>query len=246
VPIILLTLNGCVEADGGGLNGKNTDTGFNTDMSLQSSHAPFINNGTSDAATGSNTEDISYSWRPSSITIENVGEGSNFKDEILKHISASKTAIKGDEYYSIYERNNISEIKKFYFPPIEIDGYIIERVELYDAEFGFYYIPVDETKRNQNEYMFLFDIGIILYIRKPEFINDSSDPLKQFKNRLDEEKINYLTEDNWIYVKCDNELRMQIGNTWLMIRMPEILNNFEYLRGLCNELNETIELVSVE
>jgi len=218
--ILFLVLYGCAKSDKSGLNVADTNA-------------------------DSNTDDIYHSWN-SSFLIDDIGEESNFKDVILRHIKDSRTATRENENYSAYRQTKLSDMQEFYYPSLTIEGYKINQVNIYDDTYFFYYVPVDESKRMQEEYMFDSpDKGLIIGISKTEYA-DPSDPLKFFRDDLDKGNTSYIAEDNWIYLEFNKLIMMQIDSTWLMIRMPDKLNDYEYLRGLCKELLETTELINVD
>jgi len=178
-----------------------------------------------------------------SLSIRNPDSG-NFKDELVKQISSSKTANWADEEYSKHFINNIPRINDFYYPTLKIDGYELFCVEVTPYAFNYYFAPSEEFKKEE-WYHFMYDTGILIQIRRlyhPDFIGSLDPIIEQF----DEQGKSYIYQDGLIYRECNNNIYMQIGNTRLSISVPDTLNNFEYLRDLAFQLIETAELVIIE
>jgi len=168
------------------------------------------------------------------FSIKNIAEHSSYKDELVRHILASKTGTEKDAYYGEWK---ISDIKEFYYPTVIIDGYEICEVSISDAAFSFFYIPVGGTN-------FMRDTGIIIDIMRPEYV-DASDPFGGKREILDRDTISYIDDGNMMYIKDMNDMTAIIGNTLLCIRVPNRLNNYEYLHKLCLDVINNSELVTV-
>ena len=180
--------------------------------------------------------------------INNIEKEINFKDEILRQISISKTIDKEDKDYQYFADNKIWDIKEFYYPTIKIEGYELCGILLSDNLFRYYYSPVEELELKEGEeYFFNPSTGIRMWIER---MKDAfaSDPLKPIIEQNEEQDIDYLFKDNLIYTEHLKDIFGRIGDSRFRFRIivPDKINNFEYLRELCFQLVDTIELVVID
>ncbi|MCL2816947.1 MAG: hypothetical protein FWD39_00985 [Clostridiales bacterium] len=178
-----------------------------------------------------------------SLVIKNIDDGS-YKAALIKEINLSKTAREEDARFGVYAQNEISDIQEFYYPSVKIDGYDLYCVEVSKSSFHFYFAPVEELNKEQ-EYFYTLKTGILITIRRPGYV-DAADPLRPLIEQLNQQGKDYLAEDNILYIQSHNDITAQIFNTWFGVRMPDELNNYDYLRALCFNIIDSIEVVVLE
>ncbi|MDR2532135.1 MAG: hypothetical protein LBC82_04760 [Oscillospiraceae bacterium] len=192
-------------------------------------------------------EKIEVEFEYQSLVIRNINEN-GYKEELVNRINKYRTADEGSYEYSIFTRNNLADIKDFYFPLLKIDGYELFCVEVTSISLVFYYAPLNPNKENldkNGDYFFCYNSGIEILIRRPEYV-DAFDPLKSITEQLNQSGISYLSKEDIIYVESKNDVFSKIGNTWFSVKVPGELNTYEFLRNLALRTIETIELVDVQ
>jgi len=172
----------------------------------------------------------------------------NFKSNLTQQISISKTAKEQDQDYSLYGANRISDISEFYFPAMKLDGYEMYCSSITEYNFIFYYSPSEELQKNNDLRSYhqsnMYDKRIQVMIFRPKI--EVTDIYKIATEQAERDGTGYLTEDNLLYEKRLNTITAQLGNTWVNIRVPDKLNNYEYLRDLILQLVKTAELVKIK
>lgn len=117
----------------------------------------------------------------------------------------------------------LSSIEYFYVPTIEFDRHQLFQIEVLENYIIYYYIPNDNLKSTQA--VFDYSTGIeVAFSRKP----DKDDPMAPLVKQAGIE----LTEDNILYEKDKNSVTFAVGDTWMSIRVPDELNDYEYLKNL--------------
>jgi len=172
------------------------------------------------------------------------------KAELIRHINTAKAADlsrteDGDfrgEYYQMYWTEEIFNISEFYFPAIDIDGFELYNVLVVTSGFGFNYHPADEPDKDMAYHS---GDSIAIWIDRPEYFTDY-DHLKSWMEQCEEQNINFLLENGLMYVPRWNTVMGQIDDICFTIRVPDNLNDFDFLRGLCLEMIDTAELVIIE
>ncbi|MCL2071721.1 MAG: hypothetical protein FWH07_05750 [Oscillospiraceae bacterium] len=231
IAMLLATLSGCAESENNGTVAPQADE-------AQADIADEVQLDMSDKETDS------ACFAP--LMIENVDD---FRSELLKHFELSRTVGKEDENYWVYSANKIADIKKFYFPTMEIDGYELYRVDVGENATQYYYVSTQLLKDSE-DFWLSASPRIEIFISRPGWIKDTSvDQFESLKEQTREQGPSYLIEDNIIYNKADWEseghIYTPIGNSVLGISVPEELDDYEFLREIALRFIETAELITV-
>jgi len=181
-----------------------------------------------------NLENHSTHMRPSPLEISRI-EGKTFKDEILRHINAAKKAKEGDENYYTYMWFEIPDIK-FYYPNIIIDGYEMYRVSI-SRGLSYSYVPIEELDKKNHTSVISMDM-------RPS----ATTPFHPQKIITQLNRDN-LTDEHFYYDNNMDFITAQIDDTIFSVMVwnaiPNELNSYEFLRELCIQVMETVELVIV-
>lgn len=118
---------------------------------------------------------------------------------------------------------DLSTIDYFYVPTVKFDNHQLFQIEVLEQYIIYYYIPNDSMKSSQP--VFDNNTGItVTFSRNP----DTDEPL----DTLVKQAGISLTEDNILYEENLNSVTFAIGDTWMSIRVPDKLNNYDYLKNL--------------
>ncbi|MCL2071757.1 MAG: hypothetical protein FWH07_05940 [Oscillospiraceae bacterium] len=242
IAMLLATLAGCAESENNGTVAPQADE-------AQADIADEVQLDMSD------NETDSACFAP--LMIENVDD---FRSELLRHFELSRTVGKEDEDYWVYSDNKIADIKKFYFPTMEIGGYELYRVDV--SEYQIYYCYVStELLKNSEEFWLSLNPSIQILIQRPSAIRDVG-----FEHPFDiwtksaREQGETLTEDNMLYSDFEGyglggygRITAPIGDTVFTISVPSYPTNdafvrvdeYEVSRELALRFIETAELITV-
>ena len=146
--------------------------------------------------------------------------------------------------------DKISEITKFYYPVIEMDGFELFCFSVDEAGFVYYYASIDPDKKENvfkaGEYFFSDKTDIEIIIERPESrLFDGDDIIDYLKELAEIDNVS-LTEDNFVHTSQYNSIFGQIGDTIFRITVPDKMNDYETLRDLANQLIKSAELVNVQ
>jgi len=152
---------------------------------------------------------------PPPLIILNAG-----KDNLLAEINKAKTT------HSIeYSDNNAAEIKEFYFPALEIDGFSLAHITITQRLFGFAF-----TTDGQDS-----DTYIII------------ETARDRRTKVPRDLLNHTYRDGLTYDTVSKDISGYIGGLYFKIRSSSdnVLSEGE-LRALALRLKETAELITIE
>lgn len=125
---------------------------------------------------------------------------------------------------TVLDNLNITDINYFYAPTAEFEGYKLFNVEVLPKRIFFYYLPSDITPKAYND---LKNAIIVSYARNDCLTEDC--PVE----KLAEQEGADLTEDGFLYEPDKNSITFSVGDSWMSIRVPDDMNNYEQLKGFC-------------
>ncbi|MCL2698273.1 MAG: hypothetical protein FWE74_09375 [Oscillospiraceae bacterium] len=243
VSALLLTLYGCKKTgEDSALKEINPEISKTDESSLNISQSIETQEFSADEPPSEQHYETSFSLE--TIVIRSADRG-DLKSELIKEINDA-SGLRSDE--SLFLHYNISDIKEFYYPEIELDGYELFLAEIMQYRFHFYFMPENPDSADldlNGEYFFSYDSGIEIAITRTETIIDTPDPLKAIMEQYDGQRREYLFEDGLIYDEFFNTITGQIGDTWFYIVVPPKLNNYEFMRRLALQVIEAAELVVI-
>lgn len=117
----------------------------------------------------------------------------------------------------------VTDIEYFYAPTAAFEGYKLLRIAVSPWNIFYYYVPKDGAADQ-----FSYDSGISVCYSREES-SDSDDPLKA----LTEQAGIGLTEDGLMYEPGRQSITFTAGSSWMSIRVPESMNEYEALKKLC-------------
>jgi len=186
------------------------------------------------------------------ITINNF-KNKDLKIAIIDEINISNTmSEKERQEHGNYRAHKISDIKEFYYPGIEIDGYELSNVELLGGVFSFYYSPIkpdSESLDKNGDYFFCHSTGIILSICRTDYKSDDmtypvtiEQLAKMYKGEVKGDLIYVESLEDY---KQYNEVVGLLGDTWFNMYIPKSVD-FNTLPNIGRQLIKSAELVDVE
>jgi hypothetical protein len=141
--------------------------------------------------------------------------------------------------------NRIPEITEFYFPIIEIDGFELHNVAIFDSAFIYMYAPIerDDSFRVQLRAEGTISIGV----GRQEWYDERgiTDLFSDTVRDAHIEGWGYLTESGMVYAENFQNIVARLGDNTVRIDVPQELNTYEFLRDLALRVIETMELVTV-
>lgn len=148
-------------------------------------------------------------------------------DELIEAIRESKTAAEIDAQAKIAGLNTIESL---YVPTAEIDGFELRFIEVNKSFIFYYYLP-ESVDASDTLYVDL-DRDIEITFLRGNYDDPMSIPEEQFHESPN--------EDGIIYLPYMRNLFAPVGDTIMTVRVPESLNNYEYMKSLCKA--ELIEI----
>jgi hypothetical protein len=141
--------------------------------------------------------------------------------------------------------NRISEITEFYFPTIEIDGFELYSVAIFDSALVYIYARIGRDND--------FGIGIsgpdsiTIFIDRTETLNEQGRvyTFAELVENSVEQGFDYHTESRMLHSPDSAIIVAPWGDTSVRIDVPQELNTYEFLRDLALRVIETMELVTV-
>jgi len=186
---------------------------------------------------------------PSPFQIIIPESGVNLKNEISSQLDrahasfemTSTSDVNGaqahiEESDFAYMFNDIASLSEFYLVDVKIDGFILTEIEI--SRYGFTYVfrCIEDSWGNE--------ISITM-----QRLEDSLTPDEAWQI-VSEQALNdirgHLIVDDMIYRDRVNSILARIGNTYFNIRVPDRLNNYEFLRDLALEIIASSELVFLD
>lgn len=132
----------------------------------------------------------------------------------------------------------LSSLDRVYYPALELDGYRLYQIEVLQQRIIYYFVPAD-TRADD----FMYENGITVTFRRTDGEQAGSDP-DDLLAALAEQAGVPLTKDHFLYEKDKNTLTLSVGDTWMAIRVPDDLNDYDVIVGTFG-LTEKERLVTV-
>ena len=140
-----------------------------------------------------------------------------------------------DEQHMAYSWNNVADLTEFYLIGVEIEGFELTHISIGRYGFTYSYRCIVGSEGS-----------FTIHIRRLEYPLTPDEAWQIIKEQILERPGGaYLTEDGMVYVEGTSSIRARIGNTWFNIRVPDRLNNLEFLHNLALEVITTHELVAL-
>jgi hypothetical protein len=175
-----------------------------------------------------------------------ANENTNFREAIANEVNASR-AMSSAEHRADSGRsaNRVSEITEFYFPTIEIDGFELHSVAIFDSAIFYMYAPIEIVGYVEiavgAERVVTIGVGREEWSEERGVVNLFDDVVRDAHR----EGWGYLTESGMMYFQDSRNIVAPWGNTIVRIDVPQELNTYEFLRDLALRVIETMELVTV-
>jgi len=189
------------------------------------------------------TEEVSVHLAPLRIK---VNRDSDFKSDLVNQINISKNTIIEDTDFDLNYETILSNIAEFY--RFEIYGYEIYQVSISENSLDFNLASIELLNTECDDTVDLDNIRISTI--RPENWGPGTESAEEiFNSWAEQAKIQewgYLTDDNMIYSSDFNEVSTPIGSTILTVRVPDHLNDYDYLRDLAQQVIASAELVNVD
>jgi len=179
---------------------------------------------------------------------------SDLKHEITSHLeqthsdhnsvdSENATWVPGNmrERDISYQFNEISALGEFYFLDIDIEGFQLVEVAVDKYGMVYRFVDIQGVDRRDRD----LDDWIMIDFLRPSELNTPDDAWQILVDQALQQDRGYLIEDNMVYTESLNDLLFRIGNTQVNLRVPNKLNNYEFLRNLALRIAASSELVTL-
>jgi len=157
-------------------------------------------------------------------------------NEVVSRIDNIRTA--GGGANAIH--NKTSDIERFYLPPLKIDGFEFSSAHVDSRRFTFYY---------GLENVDYWRPGIEVSITRIDVLNQNGGSVSFFNssiNQLRSQGHDYKVEDNLLLVTRFNKVTGFVGDLYFTIRVPDHLNNYDFLCDLALQVINSAKLVDVQ
>jgi hypothetical protein len=174
--------------------------------------------------------------------------GTDLKDDVVNVVSTSRltrensmglTAEQQQQANFVYSNNRIPELRDFYLPTVEIDGFVLYSVEINSQSFRYLYAPsgrdIEETRSN-----YIHGMGFCITISRTD---TSRTAIQQFET---DSQTFGLTDDNMVFLNGSGIVIARFGDTTVSVEMLSRLNDYEFLRDIATRAFKTAELVNVD
>ena len=132
---------------------------------------------------------------------------------------------------SVVDDANIGAISYYYAPEKAFEGFELAQIEVLTKRIIMYYIPNSSTSK-----VFDYDTGIIVTYACEE-ATTSKNPLAALADQVGMD----LTDEGYLYEQERNTITFAAGNSWMSIRVPDDMNDYEQLAPLCVATKNTIK-----
>jgi len=190
---------------------------------------------------------------PSPFSIEISEDVEDLKSEIVSQlifannasrmVSLSDFAFDGviqiDEsnaaYFS-YLDNDVASLSEFYFIDVNIDGFELTDIWITPYDFVYVFRCIENP----------WSPTVWINIRRLEYPLNPDEAWQAVTAQvLRDPRGGVVTADGMLYLARINSLEARVGNTNFNIRVPDRLNNYEFMRDLALEVIATAELVDI-
>jgi len=135
--------------------------------------------------------------------------------------------------HDLYVFNEVASLSEFYLIGVEIDGFELTHISISRYGLTYVYRCIEGTQDS-----------VRIHIRRLQYPSSPDEAWQTVKEQmLHDPRGTYLTEDGMVYTERINDILARIGNTWFSIRVPDRLNNLEFVHNLALEVIATHELV---
>lgn len=145
--------------------------------------------------------------------------------------SAVKKAETRTSDSSVVDDANIGAISYYYAPEKAFEGFELAQIEVLAKRIIMYYIPNSSTSK-----VFDYNTGIIVTYAREE-ATTSKNPLAALADQVGMD----LTDEGYLYEQERNTITFAVGNSWMSIRVPDDMNEYEQLAPLCVATKNTIK-----
>lgn len=145
--------------------------------------------------------------------------------------SAVKKAETRTSDSSVVDDANIGAISYYYAPEKAFEGFKLAQIEVLEKRIIMYYIPNSSTSN-----VFDYSTGIIVTYAREE-ATTSKNPLATLADQVGMD----LTDEGYLYEQERNTITFAVGNSWMSIRVPDDMNEYEQLAPLCVATKNTIK-----
>lgn len=153
---------------------------------------------------------------PMDIEAEPVSLIFSSVDELHEAITAVKTSKDADSPI------RLSSLDSVYYPALGfLDGYQLYQIEVSQQRIIYYFMPIDSE-----EDIFVYENGITVTFKRTDGEQAGSDIVDPLA-ALSEQAGVPLTKDGFLYEKDKNTLTLSVGDTWMAIRVPDDLNDYD-------------------
>ncbi|MCL2200672.1 MAG: hypothetical protein FWB75_04745 [Oscillospiraceae bacterium] len=183
--------------------------------------------------------------QPSPFVAQSPEDLINFINEINAQVPVSETRMFrtiGEFYTRVRDRNRwayasheVASLTEIYL--VEIEGFELAGLEISRNLVGYSFGCVEEGHWGDE---------VFIAILRPSRHGYSPDEVWQIVSEQMLEFGGVLTELGMIYNSDANQIRSRIGDTYFSIRVPDRLNNYEFLRDLALEVIERSELIVID
>ena len=155
---------------------------------------------------------------PMDIEAEPVSLIFSSVDELHEAITAVKTSKDADS--SI----RLSSLDSVYYPALGfLDGYQLYQIEVSQQRIIYYFMPIDSE-----EDIFVYENGITVTFKRTDGEQAGSDTNDPLAALLEQAGVP-LTKDGFLYEADKNTLTLSVGDTWMAIRVPDDLNDYDMI-----------------
>lgn len=167
-----------------------------------------------------NTDDNTLDQADGSVDAEPMPAVFSTLDELIAAASGAELPTVSEEDKRVMDSVNITNISYLYVPTATFEGYKLFQIEVLHQMIFFYYVPVGSTPKT-----FSYTDGIIVTYARGDCL-----PYDYTVEELAKHKGTDLTEDGFLYEPNHNSITFTVGNSWMSIRVPDNMNDYELLK----------------
>ncbi|MCL2201295.1 MAG: hypothetical protein FWB75_04955 [Oscillospiraceae bacterium] len=178
---------------------------------------------------------------PSPLRIQNPGNLIDFRNEIITRLTQSEAVgLSGTEAASsmmAFEANDIVPLSEIYFVTVEIDGFELREIEVSKSSVRYSFRCIEVRDWGDE---------ILIAIQRPSRYYSPGEVWQIVTEQLTREGRGRTTDDGMIYESDISRISAMMGDTRIIIRVPDRLNSYEFLRDLALEVIATSELIVLD
>lgn len=162
------------------------------------------------------------------VEIEFIPDTFSSFSEFASAVKNAETRISDS---SVVNDANIGAISYYYAPEKAFEGFELAQIEVLAKRIIMYYIPNSSESK-----AFDYNTGIIVTYAREE-ATTSKNPLAALADQVGMD----LTDEGYLYEQARNTITFAAGNSWMSIRVPDDMNEYEQLAPLCVATKNTIK-----